>query len=102
MQRMAMAAAEDGPRVPARVPVDVQRHHGVGACARKEDEGTTARRAGATMEVHGGGNGTVARWFLGSPSLAAARWFLNQFGGGGGVYIRHHLPRRAPYNARHG
>ena len=102
MQRMAMAAAEDGPRVPAHVPVDVQRHHGVGACARKEDEGTTARRAGATMEVHGGGNGAAARWFLGSPSLAAARWFLNRFGGGGGVYIRHHLPRRAPYNAHHG
>ena len=59
MQRMAMAVAEDGPRVPARVPVDVQRHHGAGACARKEDEGTMARRAGATMEVHGGGNGAV-------------------------------------------
>ena len=67
MQRMAMAVAEDGPRVPARVPVDVQRHHGAGACAWKEDEGTTAWRAGATMEVHGGGNGAAARWFLGSP-----------------------------------
>ena len=74
MQRMAMAAAEDGPRVPACIPIDVERHHGTGACARKEDEGTTARRAGATMEVHGGGNGVVARWFLGSPSGS----FLNQ------------------------
>ena len=67
MQRMAMAAAEDGPRVPARIPVDVQRHHGAGACAWKEDEGTTARRAGATMEVHDSGNGAAARWFFGQP-----------------------------------
>jgi len=74
MQRMAMAAAEDGPRVPARVPVNVQRHHGAGACAWKEDEGTTVRRVGATMEVHGGGNGAAARWFLGSPSGS----FLNR------------------------
>ena len=58
--------AEDGPRVSAHVPVDVQRHHGAGACARKEDEGTMARRAGATMEVLGGGNGAAMRWFLGS------------------------------------
>jgi len=57
---MAMAVTEDGPRVLAHVPVDVQRHHGAGACAWKEDEGTTVRRVGATMEVHGGGNGAAA------------------------------------------
>ena len=74
MQRMAMAVAEVGPRVPVCVPIDVQRHHGAGACARKEDEGTTAWRAGATMELHGGGNCAAAWWFLGSPSGS----FLNR------------------------